>query len=228
MKKLWILALCLVLTLSFAACGKNPAPDKTEEDPSVSTTTTTTEPGAAPTDNGGANTTTTIPQGGNIVNGDDFFGTTTTAPTTTGTTQKGQTTTAPTTTTATKKPTTTIAPPVQEVIENVKIPAAGYDMDGKKRIVIKDSSVKTEGGKQVASFTFANVSKDNGREWIIPEYSKIKYACYDKSGKEIYAGEITLGALDYGKSTTRTVTLPAGTAEVKFTGHNLEYWTPWG
>ena len=225
MKKLWILALCLVLTLSFAACGKNPAPDKTEEDPSVSTTTTT-EPGAAPTDNGGANTTTTIPQGGNIVNGDDFFGTTTTAPTTTGTTQKGQTTTTPTTTTATKKPTTTIAPPVQAVIENVKTPAAGYDMDGRKRIIVAKSEVNAK--KTVATFTFKNVSKDNGREMIIPEYSKIEYACYDKNGKEIYAGEITLGALDYGKSTTRTVTLPAGTAEVKFTGHNLEYWTAWG
>ena len=224
MKKLWILALCLVLTLSFAACGKNPAPDKTEEDPAATTTTTTTQPGA-PTDNGGTTTTTTVPQGGNIVNGDDLFGKDTT---TTTTTEQGDTT--GTTTTTTRKPTTTttIAPPQQEIIENVKIPAAGYDMDGKKRIVVKSSEIKTEGGKQVAYFTFANVSKDNGREWIIPEYSRIKYACYDKDGKQIATGEITLGALDYGKSSTRSVSLPAGTAELKFTGHNLEYWTPWG
>lgn len=221
MKKLWIVALCLILSLTLVACGNTPAPVNPDE----SGTSTTTVDGNATTGTDGAGaTTTTLPEG-NVVDGNDLFGTTTTTGTT-GTTKKGETTTT-TTTTTTAAPTTTIAPPVQEEINNVKVPAAGYDMDGKKRIVLKASEVKKVNGKQVAYFTFANVSKDNGREWIIPEYSKIEYACYDKSGKQIATGTITLGALDYGKSTTREVSLPAGTAELKFTSHNLEYWTPW-
>ena len=107
----------------------------------------------------------------------------------------------------------------------MKVPAAGYDMDGKKRIVVEKSEVNNK--KTVATFTFKNVSKDNGREWIIPEYSKVVYSCYDKKGKEIATGVITLGSLEYGNSVTCEVELPSGTAELKFTGHNLEYWTPW-
>lgn len=230
MKKLWIIALCLVMVLTFAACGESPAPSNPDENGATTTTTAPEGNGTTGSEGADATTTTTLPDG-NVVDGNEFFGdmTTTTkkdGPTTT--TKKGDTTT--TTTTTTKKPTTTttIAPPVQEEIENVKVPAAGYDMDGKKRIVLKASEVKKVNGKQVAYFTFANVSKDNGREWIIPEYSKINYACYDKNGKEIFAGEFVLGALDYGKTSVRPVQLPAGTAELKFTGHNLEYWTPWG
>lgn len=221
MKKLWIVALCLILSLTLVACGNTPAPVNPDE----SGTSTTTVDGNATTGTDGAGaTTTTLPEG-NVVDGNDLFGTTTTTGTT-GTTKKGETTTTTTTTTATQKPTTTIAPPVQEEIKNVKVPAAGYDMDGKKRIIVEKSEVNAK--KTVATFTFKNVSKDNGREWIIPEYSKIEYACYDKNGKQIATGTITLGALDYGKSTAREVSLPAGTAELKFTGHNLEYWTPWG
>lgn len=225
MKKFCIVALCLVMALTLAACGESPAPVNPDE--SSNTTTTTTAADNAPGED--VTTTTTLPDG-NVVDGDSFFGTTTTtqkdAPTTT--TKKGDTTT--TTTTTTKKPvtTTTIAPPVQVEIGNVKVPAANYDMDGKKRIVVKASEVKEENGKRMAYFTFANVSKDNGREWIIPEYSKIKYACYDKNGKEIHTGEFVLGALEYGKTVVCSVEMPATAAELKFTGHNLEYWTPWG
>ena len=78
-----------------------------------------------------------------------------------------------------------------------------------------------------AYFTIANVSKDNGREWIIPEYSTISYACYDANGVQLSSGTLTLGALEYGDSVTRSIALPAGVARIAFTGSYLEYWTPW-
>jgi len=107
------------------------------------------------------------------------------------------------------------------------MPGAGYDIDGKNRIVVYASEVITANGARKASFTFQNISKDNGVEWVIPEYSKITYACYDENGTKLGNGTMVLGALEYKQSVTCTITLPEGTARVAFTGHNLEYWTPW-
>ena len=78
-----------------------------------------------------------------------------------------------------------------------------------------------------ASFVIKNVSKDNGREWIIPEYSTVTYACYDAAGVQLSTDTKTLGALEYGDQTTCTITLPEGTARVAFIKCDLEYWTPW-
>jgi len=240
MKKLWIVALCLVLTLCLVACGGKPTPsDPTdgENNPSVSDTPsggedvgTDTPAGNDATGNSG--TTTTTQPVGNVVDGNLLFGGGDT--TTTTTTKKDDTptkgdnpTTTTTTTTATQKPTTTVAPPQQEVVQKVSLPAAGYDIDGKGRIVISKSEIQKEGKVQYACITFSNDSKKNGKEWIIPEYSKVNYACYDKNGKELSTGVIIVGALDGGDTVTRKVELPKDTAEVKITGHNFEYWTPW-
>ncbi len=231
MKKLWIVALCLVLTLGLVACGGNPD---------------TSEPvgGVVIPDEGTGTTasTGTTTQQGNVVDGDAFFdggSTTTTAPTTTKkddasntggtttTTQGGNSTTAPSTTSTTAKPTTTVAPPQQETVQKISLPAAGYDIDGRGRIQVKESKVKKENKVQYAYITFENVSKKNGKEWIIPEYSKVQYACYDKNGNQTGSGTMILGALDGDETVTCQIELPADTAEVKLTGHNFEYWTPW-
>lgn len=228
MKKLWIVALCLILTLSMAACGGDPATSEPSDGREVSAIT---DPPAGESTNGGETTTTT--QAGNVVDGGLLFGgddTTTAAPTTTTTatpTKDGETTTTTTaapTTTTTRESTTT-------VVQKVVLPAAGHDLETveKKlgRIVVKSSEVKKEGKTLYARITFANVSKDNGKEWQIPEYSEVRYACYDKNGKELVTGKMPLGPLEYGDTVTCKVELPDGTAELKITGHNLEYWTPW-
>lgn len=232
MKKLWIVALCLVLTLGLVACGGNPD---------------TSEPvgGAVIPDEGNGTTvgTGTTTQQGNVVDGDAFFGggsTTTTAPTTTTkedssnaggttttTTQGGNQATVQPTTSTTAKPTTTMAPPQQETVQKISLPAAGYDMDGKGRIQVKESKVKKENKIQYAYITFENVSKKNGKEWTIPEYSQVQYACYDKNGNQVGSGTLVLGALEGDDTVTCKIELPTDTAEVKLTGHNLEYWTPW-
>lgn len=228
MKKIWIVALCLILVLGMAACGKQPdtsEPTGTEDVPIVD---------AIPNDGTDASGTEDDPiiDSGNVVDADVFFGgESTTAPSApTGSapsTPAGSDAPTSADTTAPTKPTTTVAPPQQEEVQDVAVPAAGYDMDGKGRIQVKKSEVKKENGKQYALITFANVSKDNGREWIIPEYSKVKYACYDKSGAELSTGDAILGALEYGDAITCRIELPKGTVELKIIGHNMEYWTPW-
>ena len=133
------------------------------------------------------------------------------------------------TTTSTKNihPTTTVAPPVQGEEQDVVLPAAGYDMDGKGRIKVQKSEVEKEGNTLYALITFANVSKESGKVWIIAEYSKVEYACYDKNGAEIATGTMLIGALEEDDTITCKMELPAGTVELKLTGHNFEYWTPW-
>ena len=131
------------------------------------------------------------------------------------------------TTSATTRPTTTVAPPKQETVQKISLPAAGYDMDGRGRIQVKESTVKKEDKTQYAYITFENVSKKNGKEWTIPEYSQVQYACYDSNGSQVGSGTMVLGALEGDDTVTCKIELPADTAEVKLTGHNFEYWTPW-
>ena len=130
-------------------------------------------------------------------------------------------------TTPPTEPTTPPTQPTTPAEPEIDMPGAGYDIDGKNRIVVYASEVITADGARKASFTFQNISKDNGVEWVIPEYSKITYACYDENGTKLGNGTMVLGALEYKQSVTCTITLPEGTARVAFTGHNLEYWTPW-
>ncbi len=116
-----------------------------------------------------------------------------------------------------------VTPPPAE--PELDMPGAGYDMDGKGRIVVKSSEHNTAEGKAI--FVFENVSKQNGREWIIPEYSRVTYACYDAQGTQLSTGNITVGALEVDETVTCTITLPEGAVRIAFIDHNLEYWTPW-
>ena len=126
-------------------------------------------------------------------------------------------------TTPPTEPTTPPTQPTEPPAPAVDMPSAGYDLDGKGRIQVTSSEIQDN----KAYFVIANVSRDNGREWIIPEYSVAYYACYDANGKKLSSGTLTLGALEYGDSIQCSVTMPAGTVRIAFTGHNLEYWTPW-
>ena len=117
-------------------------------------------------------------------------------------------------------PSEPVDPPVEPEVE---MPAAGYDVDGKGRIVVRSSDL-TDG---VATFVFENVSKQSGREWIIPEYSRITYACYDAQGNTLTTGIVTIGALEVDEIISCHITVPAGTVRIAFVNHNLEYWTPW-
>lgn len=261
MKNVWTKALCLLLSvglvLSLTACfggGADTSDPVSDPDSSVGGSLSgdgsdgnTDDSGSADGDNDHV-----AGDGGNSVDGgllfDDPVDTTTTTngkedPTTTQNAggQNGTTTTTadseeptPPATTTTKKPTTTttVAPPQQEEIENVKLPAAGYDPDGKGRIVVEKSEVKVTDKKQVAYITFVNQSDKTGKKWIIPEYSKVTFVCYDKKGNEVKGegdtfGTMFLGSLEVGEKVTCQFEIPKGTVEVKITGHNFEYWTPW-
>lgn len=238
MKKIWIVALCLILVLGMAACGKQPetsTPSAGENSAPVvdaipnDGTDTSGEDGAGNSVIGDGNTV-----DGNVFFGDDSSSDASTPDASTpdqstpdastpDQSTPDQSTPDASTPNNTVDPEKPITPPVQEEVQNVSLPAAGYDMDGKGRIKVQKSEVKKENGKQYAQITFANVSKS----WIIPEYSKVQYACYDKNGAEIATGTMPIGALEEGDTITCKVELPAGTVELKITGHNLEYWTPW-
>lgn len=235
MKKIWIVALCLILVLGMAACGKQPETSTPSVDEGENST-----PVVDAIPNDGTDTSVDAGTDGgvisdsNTVDGSIFFGDDSSTPD--ASTPDQSTPDAPadptastttTTTAAPTRPTTTVAPPVQEEVQNVALPAAGYDMDGKGRIKVQKSEVKKEGGKLYALITFANVSKESGKAWIIPEYSHVKYACYDKNGTEIATGTMPVGALEEGDTITCKVELPAAAEELKLTGHNFEYWTPW-
>ena len=121
------------------------------------------------------------------------------------------------------EPSTPPTEPTEPEKPQVEMPGAGYDLDGKNRIVVSSSDLKDN----KATFVFKNVSKENGKEWIIPEYSRVNYTCYDASGAVLASGAMNLGALEGGDTAACTITLPAGAVRVAFTGNNLEYWTPW-
>ena len=130
-------------------------------------------------------------------------------------------------TTTSTQSTTTSTQPTPPDDQGVVMPGAGYDLDGRDRIVVYASELITENRVAKASFTFKNISKDSGKEWVIPEYSQVTYACYDDNGVRLSTGTMVLGALEYNDTITCTITLPESTARIAFTGHNLEYWTPW-
>lgn len=167
----------------------------------------------------------------NVVDWGQVFGNDTTTKTTkkgettaTSSTKKGETTTTTTTTTTQATTTTTVAP---TVVNEVKLPAVGTDVDvNKLKGRLRISAIDLKDG--IMSITIKNESSN----WITEETDWVKYACYDKDGKELtgqgeYFGYIYLGCLEVGESISETVTLPAGTVEVKLIDSKIVYWTEW-
>lgn len=160
----------------------------------------------------------------NFVDWGEAFGT---DPTTTTTTKKGDTTasTTTTTTTTTKPTTTTTVAPT--VVNEVKLPAVGTDVDvARQKGRIRVSAIDLKDGKVTISI------KNENKNWITQETDWVKYACFDKDGKELkgegeYFGTIYLGCMETGEVITETFTLPAGTVEVRLVDSEIVYWTPW-
>lgn len=206
MKKWCLLCLCLVLLLgSMTACKKK----ATEENstPATSEPTNGTLPPAE--DNGNE-----------LVWDED--GLTPATTTTTAKKNNGSTagTPAPDKTPAT--PTTTTTTPVKE--ENgILLPA-----EGSKPLPETDPGYKwLELGKAshsngVASLEVKNTSKGWETE---QEKSFLRYACYDKDGKELKADKVNFGRVHAGKSVTVQITMPTGTAKLVITGAETEFWT---
>ena len=257
MKRLTIVLLCVALAFSLVACGgdKEPAtnPGTSEQE---STTTTASTESAEPTDSTTEADTTassdatgttgkteasktestaatapttkkptsasnTTQVANNEINWEAVFG----ADTTVASGSNGSTTTTTTTTTTTAATTTTTVPPTQ--VEEVLLPAVGTDVDVVKlKGRIRISDIKLE--KNVLTVTIKNESKN----WINQETDWVQFTCFDKDGKELKGegeqfGRIYLGCLEYDKSVTSTITLPAGTAKVEITNCEIIYWTPW-
>lgn len=108
----------------------------------------------------------------------------------------------------------------------VEFPAAGYDFDGKGRIVVE----AIEQHADVLMITITNLTS----QWMIPEYSHIDYTCTDAEGNVLsredqdkYYGYIFPGALEAKRSVVVTVILPEGTAKFQFKKVEFDYWTQW-
>lgn len=183
---------------------------------SGSTTTGTTKTQGSST---GTTKKTESPASDNIVDWGEIFGTETTDPAepTKSTTTTTTTTTQPTTTT-TVKPTETAG---------VKFPAVGTDVDVKKQKGrYRISDIELDGNKLTITI------KNDNKTWINQETDWVKYACYDKDGNELkgegqYYGYLYIGAMAIGSTYTETITLPAGTVEVKLVDSEIVYWTDW-
>lgn len=74
----------------------------------------------------------------------------------------------------------------------------------------------------VASLEVKNTSKGWETE---QEKSFLRYACYDKDGKELKADKVNFGRVHAGKSVTVQITMPTGTAKLAITGAETEFWT---
>ena len=106
----------------------------------------------------------------------------------------------------------------------IELPAVGYDLDGKGRILVDAVS---QSGNEV-TVTVANVCTD----WITEETSVVLYTCTDAEGNvltldENYFGEFYFGMLEVGDRYTGTITLPEGTAKLEFGDWYINYWSPW-
>ena len=246
MKRYIAVFLCVAMLFALTACGRaEPAEDTattttttTTTAPSGDTTTTTAKPDTDTTDNGstttaGTDTTTSATDGGSTT-----AGSTTQKPTDPSTTTKPtDTTKEPTTTTkkpttTTKKPTTTTAKPTttKPVEITPLLPAVGTDIDvvnQKNRIRVSAASYEKNGdGTFTVSLTFTNYTSN----WITEETDWVVYTCYGTDGAVVQAAtKLHIGCIDTkgNKEKTYTVTVPAGTAEVRLTDSKIVYWTEW-
>lgn len=120
-------------------------------------------------------------------------------------------------------PTPPVEPPVPDV-PAAALPAVGYDLDGKGRIVVKE--IVQEG--YLVTVTLENLSS----EWMTEETSYVKYTCTDAEGNVLtledrYFGTLYLGMLEAKDIDTYTITLPEGTVKLEFGDYRIVYWSQW-
>ncbi len=109
------------------------------------------------------------------------------------------------------------APPVPEIT----LPAAGYDLDGRSRICVKESYVLG----RVAFVALRNASS----KWITEETAKVEYVCYDAAGVALETDYLYLGSIDTKKKREKifAIVMPEGTAEIRLGKASIIYWTEW-
>ncbi len=114
--------------------------------------------------------------------------------------------------------------PEEPVVPPAELPEVGYDLDSRGRILVQ--AIAQEGN--VVTVTLANTSD----KWITEETSYVEYTCTDAEGNVLtlddkYYGVVFFGMLEVGETTTRTITLPEGTAKLEFGACRIVYWSQW-
>ena len=210
MKRCLIGCLCLVLLVGLAACsrsGKTPF-DRTDSSDSIGDSSSSVTTGTTLPSSGNSTTSTTKSSYDDVtVKWDDLFGSDTTTSKST-----GSTTTASTTT-------TTVVPVATstKVVAGVRLPSKGFSLDGKMQV----AKASISGNVVTVVFHNATAKYESDRDT-----STCTYVCLDKDGKELATGTVSPGRIRAGKDgEPLTVTVPAGTAEFKFTSFDIEYWS---
>ena len=114
--------------------------------------------------------------------------------------------------------------PEKPVVPPAELPAVGYDIDGKGRIIV--DAISQDG------YIVTVVIKNHDTKWMTEETSYVKYTCTDAEGNELtlsdkYYGTLYLGMLEVGDVGTYTITLPEGTAKLEFGNWYIKYWSQW-
>ena len=230
-KRIAVVFLCLVIATTLGACSKPfggtpyeslnswetdfiELPDGTESDEIVSNESSTTDTGSSTTTTSSGHSTTVNTPTSNAIKWPVESDGTTTASTaeksTGGASSEDTTTVKPTTTT---KPTTTNTTVAE--VKGVQLPAVGYTQDGKlvvSKVSLQDKTVSVE---------FTNITKKFQTEDI----SKVEYVCYDKDGKELSTGALSIGILNPEKSVTCTFELAKDTDRVELKNWKVPFWT---
>lgn len=110
-----------------------------------------------------------------------------------------------------------VAVPAADVI----LPAVDYDLDGKGRILVENTY--TVGG------TAFVVLRNKSTLWTLPETTQMTYTCYDAAGVSLGTRTLYIGAMDTKRNKEKAfaLSMPEGTAEIRFNTPKFDYWTEW-
>ena len=114
--------------------------------------------------------------------------------------------------------------PDKPVIPPAELPAVGYDIDGKGRIMV--SAISQE------DYTVTVSLHNYSDKWITEETSCVLYTCTDAEGNELYLndkyfGILYFGMMEVGDTVTFNIDLPEGTAKLEFGDSRIVYWSQW-
>ena len=114
--------------------------------------------------------------------------------------------------------------PDKPVIPPAELPAVGYDIDGKGRIMV--SAISQE------DYTVTVSLHNYSDKWITEETSCVLYTCTDAEGNELYLndkyfGILYFGMMEVGDTATFNIDLPEGTAKLEFGDSRINYWSQW-